>query len=293
MSIRHGGNRWYNISSDGGLTWQYNPSTWYDIAAPACNGDLIRYTSVNKGDDKNRLLHSVPTGTERKNVTIFVSYDEGQTWPTSRCIVPYSSAYSSLCILPDNTIGIYVEEDFYTGKDNYSTVFYNFSLEWLTKGADGFEDVVYEVAVTVNPENAGTITGAGSFEKDEAVTLVATANEGYKFLNWIENDEVVSEESEYSFTITSDRELVANFVSTESVDEYSANTFNVFPNPTSVNAEINLGMTYDRVEVYNSVGAKVAEYADTDFIKGIETAGVYVIKAVDGNDVRNCRIIVK
>ena len=52
-------------------------------------------------------------------------------------------------------------------------------------------------------------------------------------------------------------------------------------------------MTYDRVEVYNSVGAKVAEYADTDKIEGIETAGVYVIKAVDGNDVRNCRIIVK
>jgi hypothetical protein len=52
-------------------------------------------------------------------------------------------------------------------------------------------------------------------------------------------------------------------------------------------------MTYDRVEVYNSVGAKVAEYADTDFIKGIETAGVYVIKVVAGSDVRNCRIIVK
>ncbi len=228
MSIRHGGNRWYNISSDGGLTWRAVPYTWYDITAPACNGDLIRYTSVNNGDDKNRLLHSVPTGTERKNVTVFVSYDEGESWPTSRCIVPYSSAYSSLCILPDNTIGIYVEEDFYTGKDNYSTVFYNFSLEWLTKGADSIE-------------------------------------------NGEEDDEGIGE--------------------INSADDKSM--FNLYPNPTSVNAEINLGMTYDRVEVYNSVGAKVAEYADTDFIKGIETAGVYVIKVVAGSDVRNCRIIVK
>ena len=229
MSIRHGGNRWYNISSDGGLTWQYNPSTWYDIAAPACNGDLIRYTSVNNGDDKNRLLHSVPTGTDRKNVTVFVSYDEGQTWPTSRCIVPYSSAYSSLCILPDNTIGIYVEEDFYTGKDNYSTVFYNFSLEWLTKGADSIED-----------------------EEDDNEDGIG---------------EIISEDGQSMLYL--------------------------YPNPASVNAEINLGMTYDRVEVYNSVGAKVAEYADTDFIEGIETAGVYVIKAVNGNDVRNCRIVVR
>ena len=162
MSIRHGGNRWYNISSDGGETWQANPSTWYDMAAPACNGDMIRYSSVDKGGDKNRLLHSVPVGTDRKNVTVFVSYDEGQTWPTSRCIVPYSSAYSSLCILPDYTIGIYVEEDYYTGKDNYSTVFYNFSLEWLTKGEDKYESIselmdkanVASLNVYPNPANA-------------------------------------------------------------------------------------------------------------------------------------------
>ena len=229
MSIRHGGNRWYNISSDGGVTWQSSPSTWYDIAAPACNGDLIRYTSVNNGDDKNRLLHSVPTGTDRKNVTVFVSYDEGETWPVSRCIVPYSSAYSSLCILPDNTIGFYVEEDFYTGKDSYSTVFYNFSLEWLTKGADSIED-----------------------EEDDNEDGIG---------------EIISEDGQSMLYL--------------------------YPNPASVNAEINLGMTYDRVEVYNSVGAKVAEYADTDVIEGFETAGVYVIIGVNGKDIRNSRIIVR
>lgn len=229
MSIRHGGNRWYNISSDGGVTWQSSPSTWYDIAAPACNGDLIRYTSVNNGDDKNRLLHSVPTGTDRKNVTVFVSYDEGETWPVSRCIVPYSSAYSSLCILPDNTIGFYVEEDFYTGKDSYSTVFYNFSLEWLTKGADSIED-----------------------EEDDNEDGIG---------------EIISEDGQSMLYL--------------------------YPNPASVNAEINLGMTYDRVEIYNSVGAKVAEYDDTDVIEGFETAGVYVIIGVNGKDIRNSRIIVR
>ena len=138
MSIRHAGRRWYNISEDGGETWQLNTSTWYDIIAPACNGDIIRLSSENQGHDRNRLLHSVPYGSNREKVTVYVSYDEGETWPVSKCIVPYSSAYSSLCVLPDGTIGLYVEES-YAGASGYSTVFYNFSLDWLTDGNDPFD----------------------------------------------------------------------------------------------------------------------------------------------------------
>ena len=138
MSIRHAGKRWYNLSEDGGETWQPTTSTWNDITAPACNGDMIRYTCVNQGHDKNRLLHSVPYGSQRSDVSVYVSYDEGVTWPIRKVIVPYSSAYSSLCILPDGTIGLYVEEA-YAGASGYSTVFYNFSLEWLTDGQDSFD----------------------------------------------------------------------------------------------------------------------------------------------------------
>lgn len=125
MSIRHENLRRFNISEDGGKTWHDHPSIWYDIQAPACNGDIIRYQSNSK-----ILLHSAPLGTKRKNVSVWVSFDDGITWPVRKTIVPYASAYSSLCILPDGTIGLYVEET--DSEDTgYSMVFYNFSLDWL------------------------------------------------------------------------------------------------------------------------------------------------------------------
>ena len=132
MSIRHEGERWYNISDDGGVTWQPETSVWPDLVATACNGDIIRYSSENAGG-KNVLLHSLPCAEGRKDVTVYVSYDEGKTWPVSKCVVPYEAAYSSLCILPDHSIGLYVEES--DGDTlGYSMVFYNFGLEWLESG---------------------------------------------------------------------------------------------------------------------------------------------------------------
>ena len=69
----------------------------------------------------------------------------------------------------------------------------------------------YDVIVSVNPESAGSVTGDGNYNHGEEVTLTATANEGYKFVNWTESGEVVSEDAEYTFTITRERNLVANF----------------------------------------------------------------------------------
>ncbi len=71
--------------------------------------------------------------------------------------------------------------------------------------------VTYIITATANPTEGGTITGAGPYEENTTVTLNATANEDYNFVNWTENDEVVSTDVEYTFTATDNRTLVANF----------------------------------------------------------------------------------
>ena len=42
----------------------------------------------------------------------------------------------------------------------------------------------HEVTLTVDPENSGSVTGAGLYYEGESVTITATPNEGYHFLGW-------------------------------------------------------------------------------------------------------------
>ena len=79
----------------------------------------------------------------------------------------------------------------------------------------------YIITATANPTEGGTVSGAGTYEMGTTCTLTATANEGYTFQNWTENGEVVSTEAEYSFTVTGDRTLVANFVEIGGGDDHT------------------------------------------------------------------------
>ena len=64
--------------------------------------------------------------------------------------------------------------------------------------------------VSATAEN-GSVTGTGTYKDNETATLTATPNDGYRFKNWTKNGAVVSTENPYSFTVTEDVELVANF----------------------------------------------------------------------------------
>jgi hypothetical protein len=69
----------------------------------------------------------------------------------------------------------------------------------------------YTVTATASPVNGGTITGAGTFDEGTNVSLEATPEAGYQFLNWTENGIEVSTSAIYDFVLSGDRSLVANF----------------------------------------------------------------------------------
>lgn len=77
-----------------------------------------------------------------------------------------------------------------------------------------FEEIpVYTICVGVLPEQEelGAVTGAGSYREGTVVTVKAEAADGYMFSTWYEDGEIVSEDAEYTFTVTGPRTLEAAF----------------------------------------------------------------------------------
>ena len=70
---------------------------------------------------------------------------------------------------------------------------------------------IYTVEVAVNDPAMGTAAGAGEYLEGETATVTATANADYRFVNWTKGAEVVSTEATYSFSVTENVTLTANF----------------------------------------------------------------------------------
>ena len=69
----------------------------------------------------------------------------------------------------------------------------------------------YLISVSASPAEGGTVTGGGTYAVGAAVTVKATPNSGYRFVEWTENGTQVSTSASYLFLADSARKLVAVF----------------------------------------------------------------------------------
>ncbi|MBR4099949.1 MAG: leucine-rich repeat protein [Clostridia bacterium] len=75
--------------------------------------------------------------------------------------------------------------------------------------------IKFRVETTSNIANGGTISGNGVYLADNNVTIAAEANDGYKFIGWIDlsTGETISTQNIYSFKVTKDHHYLAQFIS--------------------------------------------------------------------------------
>ena len=90
----------------------------------------------------------------------------------------------------------------------------------LVRPAEGYS---FLIRATPNPVGGGAVSGIGAYEEGAACTLTATPTTGFTFVNWTENDEVVSTNAQYNFTVTGARLLKANFTKPGNITFADAN----------------------------------------------------------------------
>ena len=138
----------------------------------------------------------------------------------------------------------------------------------------------YTVSVSANPANGGNVTGGGTFQQGQSCTVVASPNTGYSFTNWTENGNVVSTSASYTFTVNSNRTLVANFT----YNAPTSYTVSVAANPAN-GGNVTGGGTFQQGQSCTVVASPNADYTFTSWTENgnvVSTSASYTF-TVSGN----------
>lgn len=143
----------------------------------------------------------------------------------------------------------------------------------------------YTITVTANNDAYGTVTGGGTYDSAATATLTATANEGYKFVNWNDgnanNPRIV--------TVTANASYTANFEELAGVNvtfgdlNWTAQYVNcvLYPNAILVaaaqNASSNQLPIIQLVNIWQSGSPSTGSYTGTHNVTdGVSREGAYL-----------------
>lgn len=116
------------ISHDGGQTYgAFEPDP--ELPDSGNNGSIMRlYPDAPASDPRSKMLlfSNTPDPSIRREVTVRMSCDDGDTWPISKAVTQATSGYSTLSHLPDGKLGMLWEREGY----QYITMT-RFDQSWL------------------------------------------------------------------------------------------------------------------------------------------------------------------
>ena len=118
---------------------------------------------------------------------------------------------------------------------------------------------VDNVTIVEGEEDPGI--NSGNYNYGTSCTVIATPNTGYYFVNWTENGTAVSSNATYTFTVTGDRDLVANF--SQEVQTY---TITATANPTN-GGIVNGGGTFEQGQSCTLTATANTGYTFTNWTK--------------------------
>ena len=164
---------------------------------------------------------------------------------------------------------------------------YTFTVTGSVAYVAHFQLQNYDIKVNIEPAEGAEVTGEGTYNYGEQVTLTVIPNEDYRFVNWTDEDGgVVCEETTYTFTAEASRIFTANLLYTEGVGEHS-NGIAIYPNPVNDKLTVETQDALSQIALYNLTGALVYSQSDCGNKVEINTAelpsGIYFVRLTTGD----------
>jgi hypothetical protein len=86
----------------------------------------------------------------------------------------------------------------------------NYALSDVTFSAR-LKQPFYNVTLAASPEAGGSVAGGGAYHRKTTVTVLATPNAGYSFVNWTRGSAILTTSKSYTFQVTANVILTAHF----------------------------------------------------------------------------------
>ncbi|MDR1459166.1 MAG: M12 family metallo-peptidase [Bacteroidales bacterium] len=95
---------------------------------------------------------------------------------------------------------------------------------------------IYRVSVLSNNTRMGNVSGSGEYAPNATAIIDATANSGYRFVQWDDNNT----QTPRTITVTQDTVFTANFEPFTAIIPTNISAINIYPNPTTESIHISL-----------------------------------------------------
>ena len=173
-----------------------------------------------------------------------------------------------------------------TGNETYTANF----------AENGSQVTYYTITVTSNNPDWGSVSGGGTYAEGTSATISATANTGYRFVEW--NDGVT--DATRAVTVVADATYTATFEPAENgIGDVTVGTVSLYPNPASTSVTLGLsGFEGDvRVDVVDMNGRVVYTANTTTSTVSIDVTdmpqGAYFVRVTSGSRTAVSKLIVK
>lgn len=121
-----------------------------------------------------------------------------------------------------------------------------------------FKRNTYNVVAKPNPEEAGIISGDGTYFYGDTAELEVIPYPGYVFKGWSENDIIIMYDTTINIIVDRNRSLVAEFDYNNSCFEEANNDLMLFPNPARSTVIVR-GHDMEFVRIYSDSGLLLKE----------------------------------